>query len=353
MWSDGLPVVPPTRERVDGFLDYTDRGPDEVLRTVPLEGREVTIHSIALHGVIAGCRPEYMPVLVAVIEAVCDPRFRIQQCGTTPGWEPMILVSGPIAKELNFNSGEGVMRVGRRANTSIGRFLRLFLRNICGFRIPPGGGDKGSIGQSFLVALAENEDAVRDIGWPTYAMDRGYTPADNVVTVRSVVCMTPPMFSSGDREIDHVREWSEIMMQTFQSWVHTDYKAGFGGYLIVVPPLVARVVAKTWSKDQVRDYIYKNARLSVERVEHYAHAIGNKLFSIDKLVVEGTLPDAYAASADPRRQVPMFITPQAIELVIAGDPERNQSRAYMCNHNHGTPTSKRIELPRLWRELRN
>jgi hypothetical protein len=167
LWTDGLPIVPPTRERVDAFLKFTDRKPEEVLRVIPQEGREASIHSIAVTGVLAGCRPEYMPLLVAILEAMCDPLYRVEDSGSTPGWEPVVIINGPIVKQLDFNSGQGMMRVGRQANTSIGRFVRMYLRNICGFRIPPGAGDKGSIGQSFLVAMAEDEDSARDMGWPT------------------------------------------------------------------------------------------------------------------------------------------------------------------------------------------
>src|SRR5687768_4142926 len=174
LWTDGMPVVPPTRERVDAFLKFTDRKPEEVIRVIPQEGREATILSIAVTGVLAGCRPEYMPVLIAILEAMCDPLYRVEDSGSTPGWEPVVIVSGPIVKQLDFNSGQGMMRVGRQANTSIGRFVRMYLRNICGFRIPPGAGDKGSIGQSFLVAMAEDEDSAREIGWPTFAEDRGF-----------------------------------------------------------------------------------------------------------------------------------------------------------------------------------
>ena len=166
---------------------------------MPQEGREASILSIAVNGVMAGCRPEYMPVLIAIIEAMCDPQYRIEDCGSTPGWEPVVIVSGPIVKQLDFNYGQGMMRVGRQANTSIGRFVRMYLRNICGFRIPPGAGDKGSIGQSFLVAMAEDEDSAREIGWPTYAEDRGFEAGENVVTVHSVVAITSPIYSGGDR----------------------------------------------------------------------------------------------------------------------------------------------------------
>src|SRR5213595_534129 len=87
---------------------------------------------------MAGCRPEYMPVLVAIVEAIAEPVFRVEDAGSTPGWEPLVIVSGPIAGALDLNHGQGVMRVGRQANTTLGRFLRLYLRNVAGLRIPPG-----------------------------------------------------------------------------------------------------------------------------------------------------------------------------------------------------------------------
>ena len=348
LWTDGLPIVPPSRERVASFLAYTDREPEEVLRTVPQEGREVTIHSIATNGVMAGCRPEYMPVLIAVIEAMCDPEFRIGDCGSTPGWEPMVIVNGPIVNELDFNCGQGVMRFGRQANTSIGRFVRLYLRNICGYRIPPGAGDKGSIGQSIIVALAEDEDSARAIGWPTYAEERGFAPGENVVTVQSVVCITPAIYSAGDHAVDHVQEWAEVMGQAFTSWVHTDFRAGVGNSLIVAGPLIARVVAREWSKDRVRRYIYEQVKMTAERATHYSHMLGVPTFSLEQLVQDGILPPEYAASSDPQRLINVFIKPEAIQILVAGDPARNQSRGYMTNHSQGPPTSRRVKLPRDW-----
>jgi hypothetical protein len=129
------------RERYPGikFVDYTHFG--------NIHGPKQR-DSIAVNGVMAGCRPEYMPVLVAVVEAIAKPNFRLEDAGSTPSWEPLIILSGPIIKELDFNHGAGLMKIGRQANGSIGRFLRLYLRNICGYRIAPGDGDKGSIGYS-------------------------------------------------------------------------------------------------------------------------------------------------------------------------------------------------------------
>ena len=351
LWTDGLPIVPPTRERVDAFLAFTDRQPDDVLRILPQEGREASMLSIAINGVMAGCRPEYMPVLIAIIEAMCDPVYRVEDSGSTPGWEPVVIVSGPIIKELDLNSGQGMMRVGRQANTSIGRFVRMYLRNICGFRIPPGAGDKGSIGQSFLVAMAEDEDTSREIGWPTYAEDRGFKKGENVVTVRSVVAITSPMYSGGDDAKTHVAQWADLIGGSFTYWAHTGFKTGLWSPLIVAGPSIAGVIAKEWTKDQVRQYLYENIKVTAERATHHAHMTSTPTFSFENLVKEGILPPEYAASKDPQRLVNIIIEPEMVEILVAGDPGRNQSRAYMSNHVQGPPTSRRVVLPKKWKQL--
>src|SRR5919201_3987899 len=168
-------MIPPTLERIGRFLAHTRRGPDEVVGRLLPENRAATVWSIAVNGVMAGGRPEYMPVLVAIVEAIADPIFRVEDAGSTPGWEPLVIVSGPVARRLDLNHGQGVMRVGRQANTSVGRFLRLYLRNVAGLRIPPGAGDKGSIAGSFNVALAEDEDAAAALGWSTCSAPRAAT----------------------------------------------------------------------------------------------------------------------------------------------------------------------------------
>ena len=351
LWTDGMPIIPPTRERVDAFLTFTDRDPNEVLRAVPQEGREVTILAIAITGVMSGCRPEYMPLLIAVIEAMCDPEFHIEHCGSTPGWEPLVVVSGPIIKQLDFNFGQGVMRVGRQANTTVGRFVRMFLRNICGYRIPPGAGDKGSIGYTFNVALAEDEDTAREIGWPTYGMDQGFKREDSVVTVRSVVAITPPTYSGSDDVIDHVQQFADVMGATFTYWSHTGMKRGYWHPLIVVGPSVARVIAREWSKDDVRKYLFNKVKVSAAQITHFAQMTSTPTFSLEKLVAEGTLPPEYHESDDPERLVRVFVRETMTGILIAGDPGRNQSRGYMGNHDQGPPTSRKIVLPKNWDAL--
>ncbi len=153
-----------------------------MLGVLPPASRQATVWNVAVNGAMAGCRPEYMPLMLAIVEAVCDPEFKVEDAGSTPGWEPLIVVNGPIVRELELHHGQGVMRVGKRANTSLGRFLRLVLRNLAGFHHAPEGADKGSIAHSFLVALPENEGAVADIGWQPYSVDRGFRAGDKSST---------------------------------------------------------------------------------------------------------------------------------------------------------------------------
>ena len=129
------------------------------------------------------------------------------------GWESLIVLSGPIARALEFNDGQGVMRVGKQANTSVGRFLRLFLRNIGGFHHAPEGADKGSIAQSFLVVLPENEEAVAEIGWQPYSVDRGFSAGENVVTVQSVVAISAPTYSATEKAAEHMDIIADVIGQ--------------------------------------------------------------------------------------------------------------------------------------------
>jgi hypothetical protein len=111
-WSDGLPVVPPTKDKVQEFLNYTDKAPDEVLGVLLPDNRAATVWSIAVNGVMAGCRPEYMPILVALIQAMVDPAYGVEHSGNTPGGETLIILNGPIVQQLGFNYKENVLPKG-------------------------------------------------------------------------------------------------------------------------------------------------------------------------------------------------------------------------------------------------
>ena len=102
-WSDGLPIVPPTMAKIEQFLRYTERSPDEILGVALPDNRAATVWSVAVNGVMAGCRPEYMPILVALVEAMVDPEYGVEHSGNTPGGETLIILNGPIIKQLGFN----------------------------------------------------------------------------------------------------------------------------------------------------------------------------------------------------------------------------------------------------------
>lgn len=343
LWTDGLPVIPPTLPRVERFLELTDRSPDDVVGRLLPENRAATVWSIAVNGVMAGCRAEYMPLLVALVEAIADPEFRVQDAGSTPGWESLVIVSGPLARALDLNHGQGVLRVGRQANTTIGRFLRLYLRNVAGLRIPPGAGDKGSIATTFNVALAEDEAAAAAMGWPPFGVDQGFAPEDSVVTVQSVVSASPPIYTAGTRALDHVQILAEVFGRACAYWSFTGMKYGRWQPLLVLGPSIARVIAADgWTKDDVRRYLHEHVTIPAREAETYAWHLGSTAFSLKAQVEAGVLEPDYASSADPHRPVRVFVKPEWIGILVAGDPGRNQSKGYVNNHIQGGRVSKRV-----------
>jgi hypothetical protein len=205
-WSDGLPIVPPTRERVDAFLRCTQRSPDEVLGVLLPDHRAATVWSVAVNGVMAGCRPEYMPILVALIEAMADPRYGVEHSGNTPGAETLIILNGPIIKDLGFNYTQGVMRDGFQPNTSVGRFWRLYLRNVPGFL--PHRTDKATYGNTWRVVVAENEDVLRAIGWPSPAIPAAAWCPRCAAARRKSCCRISPMDWSGTRSGRSRSRWA-------------------------------------------------------------------------------------------------------------------------------------------------
>ena len=352
-WSDGLPIIPPTIERVERFLRFTERDPAEVIGVCAPANRQATVWNVAVNGVMAGCRPEYMPILLAVVEAVLDPEYKIEDAGSTPGWESLIVLSGPIAKTLEFNNGQGVMRVGKQANTSVGRFLRLYLRNIGGFHHAPEGADKGSIGQSFLVVLPENEDAAAEIGWQPFSVDRGFAAGENVVTVQSVVAISAPTYTGTEKAAEHMDIIADVIGQRACGyWTAIGMVYSKWHPLIVLGPSIAKVFARDgWTKDDIRRHLYEKVTMPASLAERYAYHCGQTGFHVNSHVDQGLLPPAYRRSDDPNRPIPVFQRPEWIGIVIAGDWGRNQSKGYVSNHVQGPPVSKRLVLPRAWDAL--
>ena len=180
-WTDGLPVVPPTPERILRMLGGTRRDPCEVVGAIPPELARCTVEKVAINAVMAGCRPEYMPVVLAALEAALDPGFTLHgvTCSTCFS-SPVIIVNGPIARRLGMNSGLNALGQGNRANATIGRAVNLVVRNVGGGR--PGEIDRATLGSpgKYTFCFAEDES---DEGWEPLAVSRGTAPGRSAVTV--------------------------------------------------------------------------------------------------------------------------------------------------------------------------
>jgi hypothetical protein len=180
-WTDGLPVTPPTDERVLRMLKGTARKPEEVVGRMPPYLAVCTVEKVAINAVMAGCKPEYMPVLLAAVEAALDPLFTLHGVlATTYFSSPIIIVNGPVAKRIGMNSGINALGQGNRANATIGRALNLIVRNVGGGR--PGEADRATLGapSKYTLCFAEDES---DPGWEPLSVARGVPRGESAVTL--------------------------------------------------------------------------------------------------------------------------------------------------------------------------
>ena len=184
-WSDGLPVVPPTEARVMRMLEGTTRAPDEIVATVPPTLAEATVEQVAVNAVLAGCKPEYFPVVLAAVEAACTDRFNMHGLLCTLWFSgPVVIVNGPIRNRIGMNSGKNALGQGNRANSTIGRALQLVVRNLGGGRPGVNGIDRSALGAPSKVGwcFAEDEEHLPD-GWPPLSVERGREPGEDAVTL--------------------------------------------------------------------------------------------------------------------------------------------------------------------------
>jgi hypothetical protein len=352
-WSDGLPIVPPTMEKIEEFLSFTDRDPDESLGILLPESRAATIWATAVNGVMAGCRPEYMPILVALVEAMVDPDYGVEHSGNTPGSDTVIVLNGPIIKELGFNYKQGALRDGFMPNTSIGRFWRLALRNMAGFL--PHKTDKGTFGNTFRVVLAENEDALAKIGWPPNSADMGFAAGDNTVTITRatgggvIVSVTG---STPEQMMPYLADG--VAKETSWEIVFTVGGLSYGTLrpVLVLSPILAEPIARGgWSKDDVKQYLFDHARMPAWRVEAITEKWADfPVQSLRHQVNLGLLPKVFAESDDPNRLVPIVFDPDDFMVLVSGDPLRTNAYTFAQNGFLGFPTARKIQLPKDWTE---
>ncbi len=181
-WTDGLPVVPPTPERVERMLSGTRRSPDELIAPLPPKWGKATVERIAINAVMAGCLPEYLPIVLAAVEAMVDERFNLHGVQvTTSHVAPMLVINGPIRKALDINDGFNLFGQGWRANATIGRAVRLICTNIGGAL--PAELDRAAFGHigKYTCCIAEIEG--EENPWEPLHVERGFEPEDSTVTV--------------------------------------------------------------------------------------------------------------------------------------------------------------------------
>ncbi len=292
-WTDGLPVVPPTAERVMRMLGGTSRPADEVLGEVPPDLAPCTVEKVAVNAVMAGCKPEYMPVVLAAVEAALDDAFGMHGvlC-TTMFAGPVVIVNGPVAKAIGMNSGVNALGQGNRANATIGRALQLLIRNVGGGR--PGEIDRSTLGNpgKYTFCFAEAEDSP----WESLASERGYPPDASTVT----------LFAGEGVQgvVDQKSRTPESLARSFANSlraVDNTKLAMAGDAVLVVSPEHSRVfIDAGWTKGRLR-----------EELEQLLQLPGDELVAGAGGIAEG-LPASVAGTT-----VPKF-RPGGLNIVRAG-----------------------------------
>jgi hypothetical protein len=351
-WSDGLPIVPPAVDKVEEFLAFTDLDPDHSFGPLLPDSRAATVWSVAVNGVMAGCRPEYLPVLLAIAEAMADPAYGVEHSGNTPGADTLVTVNGPIARQLSFNHEQGALRDGFQANTSVGRFVRLYLRNVAGFL--PWETDKATYGNTWRVAMAENEPALEAMGWDPQSVDFGFAPGENVVTISRYTgggVVTSVFGQTPEDMVDYLADG----LAKIGGWeyVFTIGVAG-GTYrpLLLLSPVLAETIASVgWSRSDLKRALWERARIPAGRFEQYLGGWTNLVPGRRRLVDfvnTRRAPAVFAESDDPDRLVPITTDPEDIQIAVTGDPMRTNAYVFAHNGMLGYPTAKRVRLPADW-----
>ena len=258
-WGDGLPIVPPTAERVEKMLAYCDRGWNEPIAKIAPRYGEATPLRLAANAVMAGCRPEYFPIYMLAIEAMCEEPFNLYGIqATTHLCAPLVIVNGPVGRELGINSGHNAFGPGTQSNATIGRAIRLALLNIGGAL--PGSGDMSTFGapSKFSYCIAENEEGSP---WEPLHVERGYEADMTTVTVIGAEC--PHNVN------DHESLSAEGILTTIAGTMATPgnndtyYDAQ---PLIVMGPEHARSVADGgYSKADAKRFLQAHAKLPMNR----------------------------------------------------------------------------------------
>ena len=249
-WSDGLPVVPPTPLRVMRILGGSDRSPTEIVGQVPPDKVDCSIEKLAINAVMAGCKPEYFPTVIAAVEAALQDKFCMHGLLCTTYFStPVLIVNGPVSRQIGMNSGVNALGQGNRANATIGRALQLVIRNIGGGI--PGGIDRAAMGNpgKYSYCFAEDES---DSDWNTLAMDRGFEREESVVSLFAGDGLQPIV----DQKSRTPQSLAKSMALSLRGIVHAKLY-GLADAILVVSPEHRRVFRQGgWSKQDLKSALH-------------------------------------------------------------------------------------------------
>ena len=307
-WSDGLPVLPPTTERVDRLVGArTGRRSELIAALAPLDGA-ATLEAIAINAALAGAGPEHMPVIVAAVRALAEPRFNLNAIQTTTHpCTPLVIVNGPIAARLGISGGPNALGNGHRANAVIGRAVRLVCQNVGGAR--PGLEDRATLGHpgKFSYCLAENE-AVSP--WAPLHVERGFAAGTSCVTVCGA--------EAPHNVNDHASTTPEAMLMALVGTAATtgSNNVYLGGEpVFLLGPEHAQTLALTgWSKAEVKRRLWERIRIRLDR------------FSPENLARFATIdPVTFAPGRPGHDEVPLCASPDDLVILVAGGPGKHSS----------------------------
>ena len=258
-WGDGLPLVAPTDQRVTEMLNSIEFSPEEVIAVLPPRGGSATYRSVAVNAVMAGCKPEYFPVVVAAVKALGNQKINLRGVNTTTHpVAPLLIVHGEAVEKLGFNSGLGVFGPGNRANATVGRAVRLVLLHVAG--AVPGPGDASTQGQpsKYTYCIAENQ---KENPWEPYPVTLG-VDSESSLTVHCGE--NPHNFHDMESEnIERILDKAASAMTTFG--VNNACISGGEWFVILCPEHAATAFSQGWGREDVSSYLFERARMPAGR----------------------------------------------------------------------------------------
>ncbi|MEE9286050.1 MAG: hypothetical protein V3V35_10040 [Dehalococcoidia bacterium] len=277
-WTDGLPVMPPTPDRVAEFLDAAGVPPDDVIGAIPTREVVITAEKVAINAVMAGCLPEYMPVVIAAARAMCEEPFNLHaNSGTLSGAAQIIVVNGPLRRDLEINCRDGVFGPGFRANATIGRALRLVIRNVA--RSVPGFLDRASFSNParYTWCFGENEE---ESPWTPLHVERGLALEASAVTLFAVM---DPVKVTGlhPQRPEEFLDRAAALVRTVWTYAQTSSFDTCRSLLVVVGGEHMDMTAQAgWSKDDIRHYLFPKLRAPQSGYE-----VPSPIASADKILI--------------------------------------------------------------------